>query len=79
MRLVLILSKVDIVDTLVPALEPEPEVAVEGCLDERDIALNCLKLNHHHGPSVQKTVVSRCKRSTQALGGLLRIPYHWRI
>ena len=33
MRLVLILSKVDIVDTLVPALEPEPEVVVEGCLD----------------------------------------------
>ena len=55
MRLVLILSKVDIVDTLVPALEPEPEVAVECCLDERDIALNCLELIHHHGPSVQKT------------------------
>ena len=55
MRLVLILSKVDIVDTLVPALELEPEIAVEGCLDERDIALNCLKLIYHHGPSVQKT------------------------
>ena len=79
MRHILILSKVDVVDTLVPALELEPEVAVEDCLDERDIALNCSKLNHHHGPSVQKTVVNRCKRSTQALGGLLRIPYHWRI
>ena len=55
MRLVLILSNVDIVDTLVPALELEPEVAVECCLDERDIALNCLELIHHHGPSVQKT------------------------
>ena len=47
-----ILSKVDVVDTLVPALELEPEVAVEDCLDERDIAINCLKLIHRHGPSV---------------------------
>ena len=73
------MSKVDVADTLVPALELEPEAAVEDRLDERDKALNCPKLNHHHGPSVQKTVVNRCKRSTQALGGLLRIPYHWRI
>ena len=49
------MTQVDVPDTLVPALEPEPEVAVECCLDERDIALNCLKLIHHHGPSVQKT------------------------
>ena len=68
----LILSEMDVVDTLVPALELEPKVAVEDCLDERDIALNCLKLNHRHGPSVQKTVVIRCKRSTQALEGR-----HW--
>ena len=74
-----VMTSVDIADMLVPALKSKPEAAVEDCLDERDIALNCLKLNHHHGPSVQKTVVSRCKRSTQALGGLLRIPYHWRI
>ena len=44
MRLVLILSKVDIVDTLVPALEPEPEAAVEDCPDVRDIALNRLRV-----------------------------------
>ena len=74
-----VMTKVDIADMLVPALKSKPEAAVEDCLDERDIALNCSKLNHHHGPSVQKTVVNRCKRSTQALGGLLRIPYHWRI
>ena len=73
------MSKVNKADTLVPVLEPKPKAAVEDCLDERDIALNCLKLNHCHEPSVQKTVVIRYKRSTQALGGLLRIPYHWRI
>ena len=48
----IVMTKVVIAYTLVPALEPEPEIAVEGCLDERDIALNCLKLIHHHGPSV---------------------------
>ena len=47
-----VMTKVDVADRLVPALEPEPKIAVEGCLDERDIALNCLKLIHHHGPSV---------------------------
>ena len=41
------MTKVDIADTLVPALNLEPEAAVEDRLDE--------KLNHHHGPSVQKT------------------------
>ena len=46
------MSKVNIADTLVPVLELKPEAAVEDCLDERDIALNCLKLIHHHGPSV---------------------------
>ena len=64
-----IMTKVDIADMLVPALKSKPEAAVEDCLDERDIALNCLKLNHHHGPSVQKTVVILCKRFTQALEG----------
>ena len=49
------ISKVDVADTLVPALELEPEAAVEDRLDERDKALNCPKMNHHHGPSVQKT------------------------
>ena len=49
------MSKVNIADTLVSALELEPEAAVEDRLDERVIALNCSKLNHHHGPSVQKT------------------------
>ena len=50
-----VMTKVDIADTLVPALEPEPEAAVEGYLNVRDIALNSLKLSHHYGPSVQKT------------------------
>ena len=48
-------SKVDIADTLVPALELELEATVEDRLDGRDTSLNCSKLNHHHGPSVQKT------------------------
>ena len=50
-----VMTKVDVADKLVPALELEPEVGVEDCPNERDIALNCLKLIHHHGPSVQKT------------------------
>ena len=50
-----VMTKVDVADRLVPALEPEPEAAVEDRLDDRDIALNCSKLNHHHGPSVQRT------------------------
>ena len=51
----IVMTKVDVVDTLVPALEPEPEAAVEGYLNVRDIALNSFKLSHHHGPSVQKS------------------------
>ena len=50
-----VMTKVDIAGTLVLALEPEPEAAVEGYLNVRDIALNSFKLSHHHGPSVQKT------------------------
>ena len=50
-----VMTKVDIADTLVPVLEPEPGAAVEDCLDERDLALNCLKLYHHHGPRLRKT------------------------
>ena len=49
------MTKLDIANTLVPALAPEPEAAVEDYLDVRDIALNSLKLSHHDGPSVQKT------------------------
>ena len=45
----------DIAYTLVPALELEPEAAVEGYLNVRDIVLNNLESSHHHGPSVQKT------------------------
>ena len=55
----LILSKVVVVDTLVPASELGPEVAVEDCLDERDIALNCLKLNHHYGPRSERRATYR--------------------
>ena len=87
MRHILILSKVDVVDTLVPALELEPEVAVEDCLDERDIALNCLNLTHHHGPSVQKTdschlvkeVYSDSGGTTSGCSPSLLIPYRWFI
>ena len=50
-----VMTKVDIAGTLVLVLEPEPEAAVEGYLNVRDIALNSFKLSHHHGPSVQKT------------------------
>ena len=49
------MSKVDVADMLVPALNLEPEAAVEDRLDEKDIAFNSSKLNHHHGPSVQRT------------------------
>ena len=49
------MTKVDIAGTLVLALEPEPEAAVEGYLNVRDIVLNSFKLSHHHGPNVQKT------------------------
>ena len=49
-----VMTKVDVADMLVPALETVHEAAVEDRLDERDIALNCMKLNHHHSPSVQK-------------------------
>ena len=40
-----VMTKVDIAGTLVLAEEPEPEAAVEGYLNVRDIALNCLKLS----------------------------------
>ena len=50
-----VMTKVDVADRLVPALELEPEAAVEDCPDVRDIALNSFKLSHHHGPNVQKT------------------------
>ena len=51
-----VMTKVDDADTLVAALEQELEAAVEDCPDVRDIALNRLKLNYHHCPSVQKTI-----------------------
>ena len=68
MRLVLILSNVDIVDTLVPALEPEPEVAVEGCPYVRDMALNRLRVESSPG--------SKCaedERLSFRVRGLLRL------
>ena len=36
------MTRVDVVDVLVPALEPETEAAVEDYLDVRDIALTQL-------------------------------------
>ena len=44
-----VMIKVDIADTLVAALKSKPEAAVEDCLDERDIALNCLKYQKTDG------------------------------
>ena len=35
----IVMTKVDVADTLVPDLESEPEVTVEDCPDVRDIAL----------------------------------------
>ena len=63
-----VMTKVDVADTLIPALKPEPEAAVKDCTDVRDIALNSFKLSHHHGPSVQKT-----DGSHSGVRGLLRL------
>ena len=84
-----VMTKVDIADTLVPALEPEPEAVVEDCPDVRDIALNRLR--------VESSPWSECaedKRLSFGVRDLLRlrkdgiglpdsplslIPYGWDI
>ena len=35
-----VMTEADVTDTLAPVLEPESEVAVEDCLDVRNLALN---------------------------------------
>ena len=50
-----VMTKVDVADTLVPALEPEPEVAVEDCPDVRDMALDRLRVESSPGSELQKT------------------------
>ena len=86
-----VMTEVDIEDTLVPALKSKPEAAVEDCLDERDIAFNRLKLNHV--PSVQKSdSVIQCVRGLlrlwkDGIGLPIKLPdrpllltlYHWGI
>ena len=43
------MTKVDVADTLVPALEPEPEVSIEDCPDVRDMALDRLRVESSPG------------------------------
>ena len=58
----IVMTKVVIAYTLVPALEPEPEAAVEDYLNVRDIVLNNLECAED-----RQTDLIRCKRSTQTL------------
>ena len=63
-----VMTKVDVADRLVPALEPEPEAAVEDCPDVRDIALNRLR--------VESSPWSECaedERLSFGVRGLLRL------
>ena len=63
-----VMTKVDVADRLVPALEPEPEAAVEDCPDVRDIALNRLR--------VESSPWSKCaedERLSFGVRGLLRL------
>ena len=63
-----VMTKVDVADTLVPALEPEPEVSVEGCPYVRDMALNRLRVESSPG--------SKCaedERLSFGVRGLLRL------
>ena len=39
-----VMTKVNVTDALVPSLEPEPEAAVGGCPDVRDMALSRLRV-----------------------------------
>ena len=39
-----VMTQVNVADTLVPAFEPESEAAVDNCPDVRDIALNRLRV-----------------------------------
>ena len=64
----IVMTKVDVADTLVPALEPEPEAVVEDCPDVRDIALNCLR--------IELPPLSECAEDGQlsiSIEGLLRL------
>ena len=63
-----VMTKVGVAYTLVPALETEPEVAVEDCPDVRDMALNRLRFESSPG--------SKCaedERLSFGVRGLLRI------
>ena len=63
-----VMTKVDVVDTLVPALESESEAAIVDCPNVRDIALNRLRVESSPG--------SECAEDKQVsfgVRGLLRL------
>ena len=65
-----VMTKVDIADTLVPALEPEPEAAVDNCPDVRDIALNRLR--------VELPPLSECAEDERLSIGVRGLPRLWK-
>ena len=64
----IVMIKVDVADMLVPALEPEPEVAFEDCPDVRDMALNCLRVESSPGSECAED-----ERVSFGVRGLLRL------
>ena len=62
------MTKVDVADTLVPALEPEPEVAIEDCPDVRDMTLDRLRVKSSPGSECAED-----ERVSFGVRGLLRL------
>ena len=63
-----VMTKVDIADTLVPALKSKPEAAVEDCPDVRDIAFNRLRVESSSWSDYVED-----KRLSFGVRGLLRL------
>ena len=63
-----VMTKVDVVDTLVPALEPEPELAFEDCSDVRDTAHDRLRVESSPGSECAEN-----ERVSFGVRGLLRL------
>ena len=62
------MTKMDVADALVPSSEPEPEAAVGGCPDVRDMALSRLR--------VELPPLSKCTEDDRLsidIRGLLRL------
>ena len=63
-----VMTRVDVADTLVPALKQEPEVAVEYCPDVRDMALDRLRVESSPGSECAED-----ERVSFGVRGLLRL------